>query len=112
VVIIGGREQQNKNIELYSDLSDRIVNLTGKTTLRQLALLLKRCRLLVSCDSGPVHLASCVGTPVIAIFRNDIPGKNARRWGPWGKGHIVIEKNNLCDITVDDVLNKIKEILK
>jgi ADP-heptose:LPS heptosyltransferase len=58
-----------------------------------------------------VHLACAVGTEVLAIFRNDIPGKSARRWGPLGKGHIIIEKNNLSDITVAEVFDKVKEVL-
>ena len=61
-----------------------IIDMTNKTSLPELAALLKRCSLLISGDSGPVHLASAVGTPVIALFRNDLPGKAARRWGPWG----------------------------
>jgi ADP-heptose:LPS heptosyltransferase len=67
--------------------------------------------LLISADSGPVHLASCVGVPVVAIFRNDIPGKSPKRWGPGAKESIVIEKNNLYDITVKEVFEKVKEVL-
>lgn len=111
VVIIGGKQEAQKSLEYFADLSSRIFNLTGKTTLIQLAGLLKRCKLLISGDSGPVHLACAVGTPVIAIFRNDIPGKSARRWGPWGRGHIVIEKDNLYNIIIDEVFNKVKEKL-
>lgn len=112
IIIIGGKEEQSKAIGLDSNLGDRMTNLTGKTTLIQLALLLKKCKLLISGDSGPVHLASSVGTRVVAIFRNDIPAKTARRWGPWGNGHWVIEKRSLLDINVDEVLNKAKEIIE
>ena len=92
------------------DVDDGIVNMINKTSLVELAGLLKRCSLLVSGDSGPVHLAASVGTPVVALFRNDLTGKTARRWGPWGEGHVVIEKGNLLDISVDEVLDKIKNI--
>jgi ADP-heptose:LPS heptosyltransferase len=88
------------------------IDFTNKTSLPQLAALLKRSSLLISGDSGPVHLAASVGTPVIALFRNDIPGKSAKRWGPWGSGHTVIEKSSLKDITTDEVLDAIKEKLK
>lgn len=86
------------------DAGDEIVNMINKTSLLELAVLLKRCSLLISCDSGPMHLAAAVGTPVVALFRNDLPGKTAKRWGPWGKEHIVIEKADLADINVEDVL--------
>lgn len=108
VIIIGGKENFEKSAQ-YNYLNDRIINLTGKTSLVQLAQLLKNCRLLVSGDSGPVHLASSVGTPVIALFRNDIAGKTPRRWGPWGANGIVIEKRSLQEITVDEVINKINQ---
>jgi len=111
IIIIGGKDELARSKELCSNLGNNLINITGRTTLRQLAALLNKCKLLISGDSGPVHLACAVDTRVLAIFRSDIPGKSSRRWGPWGKGHIVIERNNLCDITVDEVFNKIKEVL-
>lgn len=109
VILVGGKEELNKGVAYFDNLGADIINMAGRTTLIQLAALLKKCRLLISGDSGPVHLACAVGTQVIAIFRNDIPGKNAKRWGPWGEGHAVIEKPGLADITVDEVLDKVRE---
>jgi hypothetical protein len=53
-----------------------------------------------------------VGTPVLALFRNDLSGKTANRWGPWGEDCAVIEKQGLNKITVEEVYNKAKEMLK
>jgi len=111
IIIIGGKDELTKSIEFFSNIDSNLINLTARTTLTQLAALLKKCKLLISGDSGPVHLACAVGTKVLAIFRNDIPGKSARRWGPWGKGHIIVKKDNLSDITVDEVFGKVKEVL-
>ncbi|MDD5155737.1 MAG: glycosyltransferase family 9 protein [Candidatus Omnitrophica bacterium] len=111
VVVVGGREEAGKNSEFFARLDRGVINLAGKTSLAQLAALLKKCRLLVSGDSGPVHLACAVDTPVIAIFRNDIPGKTAKRWGPWQAQSLVIEKRSLLDISVDEVLEKVKEVV-
>jgi ADP-heptose:LPS heptosyltransferase len=110
VVIIGGKDEISQSERFCAGRGD-LINLTGKLTLRQLAAFFKKCRCIISNDSGPVHLASAVGTPVIAIFRNDIPGKSSHRWGPWGSGHMVIEKDNLNKITVDEVLDKIRILL-
>jgi heptosyltransferase-2 len=110
IVVIGGREEYPKSLEFCRDL--KVYNLVGKTTLVQLAALLERCKLLISADSGPMHLAACVGASVMAIFRNDMPGKSPRRWGPWGSSHTVIENNSLSQITVDEVFNKTKEKLR
>lgn len=111
VVIIGGKEELTKSMEFFGNIEGNLINLTGRTTLTQLAALLKKCKLLISGDSGPVHLACAVGTKVLAIFRNDIPGKSPRRWGPWGEGHIVIEKESLSDVTVSEVFDKAKGVL-
>lgn len=109
VIIVGGKEELTRGGAYFDNLGAGIVNMTGKTTLIQLASLLKKCGLLISGDSGPVHLACAVGTRVLALFRNDLPAKSAKRWGPWGEGHSVIEKPNLADISVDEVLGKVKE---
>jgi len=111
VVIIGGKDELSKSKEFFRDIDDNLINLTGRTTLMQLAAVLKKCKLLISGDSGPAHLASAVGTRVLAVFRNDISAKSARRWGPCGEGHIVMEKDNLSDITVTEVLDKAREAL-
>ena len=111
IVIIGGQEELIKNESFFMGMHELIINFTGKTNLIELAGLLKEVKLLVSGDSGPVHLAAAVGTPVIALFRNDLPGKGAKRWGPWGEGHTVIEKNKLEEISVDEVIRAIKDNL-
>ncbi len=108
VLIVGKDEGGGRE---FDDLGNNIINLINKTTLVGLAQVLKQCKLLISCDSGPMHLAVAVGTPVVALFRNDLVGKTSKRWGPWGKGHIVIERSDLGDITVDEVFERVKQRL-
>ncbi|MBF0387013.1 MAG: glycosyltransferase family 9 protein [Candidatus Omnitrophica bacterium] len=105
VVIIGREEAWHKKFTLAA--LPGVIDLRGRTTLLEAAAVLKQCAVLLSCDSGPVHLAACVGTPVVALFRNDMPGKNPERWGPWGRDHKVIQKPRLADITVDEVCGQI-----
>jgi len=50
-----------------------VVNLAGKTSLRQLMALLKRCRVLLTNDSGPMHVAAALGTPVVVPFGSTAP---------------------------------------
>jgi ADP-heptose:LPS heptosyltransferase len=111
VVVVGGGLEQSNNKELFSGFAKNVVDLTGKTSLSQLAAILKKSMLLISGDSGPVHLASCVGLPVVAIFRNDIAAKGPVRWGPRSDSSVILEKNNLEDITVSEVFNKVKGVL-
>lgn len=104
------------------------INLAGETSLSQLAALLKRCTIFISNDSGPVHIASAVGTPVISIFGRNQAGLSPVRWGPVGKHDTYLHKEVGCSvcgahkcgigfdclkaITVDDVLKAVDDILK
>ena len=71
--------------------------------------MLKRSRLLVTVDSGPMHLSAALGRPVVAIFRKNPPGVSARRWGPVGDKHIIIENDRIENIKVDEVLNGVRK---
>lgn len=112
VIVVGKEEASFGHKEGFADLGNNLINLVSKTSLVELAQILKQCCLLVTCDSGPMHLAEAVGTPVVALFRNDLPGKTARRWGPRSNRSIVIEKGNLSDISVEEVFDTVKEVLK
>jgi len=107
VVVVGKPE---RNAVVTGFIRDGIMNMVSKTSLKQLAVILKQSKVLVSCDSGPVHLACCVNTPVVALFRNDMPGKNPQRWGPWGENNRVIQKPSLKDISVDEVEKAVLDI--
>jgi len=61
-------------------------NLAGQTDLFQLAELYRRCQVVITNDSGPMHLAAAVGTPVVAIFGPTDPALT----GPYGKQHVVL----------------------
>ena len=59
--------------ENVSEKAPGVINLAGKTTLRELCLLLKLCRVLLTNDSGPMHVAAAVGTPVVVPFGSTSP---------------------------------------
>ncbi|MCX7934903.1 MAG: glycosyltransferase family 9 protein [Planctomycetota bacterium] len=63
-------------------LSASFLNLAGRTSVRQLAAVLKRLRLFISVDSGPLHLAAALGVPTIGIFGPESP----RRFAPLTNG--------------------------
>lgn len=107
ILIIGRPDRWHHEVNLSEH--PYVIDLKGATTLLEAAAVLSQCRCLVSCDSGPAHLAAAVGTPVIALFRNDIPGKNPERWGPWGERHVVIQKAKLADISVREVGEKVEQ---
>jgi heptosyltransferase-2 len=64
-----------------------VINLIGKTTLMQLGALIERCKVYLTCDSGPMHIAAAVGTKTVALFGPTSPIRHR----PLGEGHAVIE---------------------
>ena len=67
-------------------------SVAGATTLRELAALYRQASVLLTTDSGPMHLAAAVGTPVVALFGPTSP----ERTGPYGTGHTIIRKGMAC----------------
>ncbi len=65
--------------EIISHANSQIINLVGKTTLKQLLAVLKKAHLLIAPDTGPAHMAVTVGTPVIGLYAHSDP----RRTGPY-----------------------------
>ncbi|OYT71969.1 MAG: hypothetical protein CFK49_11060 [Armatimonadetes bacterium JP3_11] len=70
------------------------LNLAGKVTIEQLAVVLRSARLLISVDTGVVHLAAAVGTPCVSLhFRKDYP---SYRWRAWQVPNCAVEPNTYC----------------
>ncbi len=68
VIILGDDSDRSFVSEILSKVSSDAVILTGKLTLKLLAAVLEKCDVLLTNDSGPMHLAEAVGTPVVAVF--------------------------------------------
>lgn len=78
-VVVGGQDERPLGDALSTAVGTALLDLTGRTTLRQLGAVLQECDLLVSNDSGVMHIATAVETPVVALFGPS----NHRAWGPW-----------------------------
>lgn len=91
-VVIVGASYSEKNKEIASLTNNRIIDLSGKTTLKELAHLMSLSSAVITVDSGPMHLAAAMGVPVIAIFGPTAPW----RTGPYGKIHSIIRKELPC----------------
>ena len=96
IVIIGGREEKELGEYLTREIGGQTENLTDRLSLKELARFLSGCQLLVSNDSGPVHVASAVGTRTLTIFGRSSPGLGVVRWRALGQGHGVIQKDVGC----------------
>lgn len=93
-VIVG-----NTSGRRISEISENnIVDLTNKTSLSTLTAIVEEARLLIGVDSGVLHLAAAVGTPVVALFGPTNPDVT----GPQGDGHQVIYANLPCQPCMSD----------
>jgi ADP-heptose:LPS heptosyltransferase len=74
-VLIGGPQDRQPVAAFQSSLSqpDKVVNLAGRTSLRELVALMQLADLYLGNDSGPLHLAVCAGLPVLALFGPESP---------------------------------------
>lgn len=106
-MVVGDSSEKVLCHDITSGISDNVHNFCAIFSLKQLTALLKRADMLITNDNGPMHIAAAVGTKVIAIFGRDIPGVGPKRWGPYGKGHIVFHKDIIQNITVDEVYEAI-----
>jgi lipopolysaccharide heptosyltransferase II len=81
VVIVGGPDEVSiaAELERLADRGEQVLNVAGKTAVHESAALIRRCDLFVGNDSGPMHIAAAVGTPVVAIFGPS----NQQVWGPY-----------------------------
>jgi len=86
VVFVGDKNDAEVVAQITPHLTAKFVSLAGKTSLRELASVLAACDLLVSGDSGPMHLAVAVGTPTIAIFGATDPARH----GPYGARNTIL----------------------
>ena len=109
VLIFGGKKEKELG-EIIQNEGSNIINLCGKTTLRETMALIKRCAVFITNDTGPMHIASALNIPVIAIFGPT----NAERTSPLG--HSVIMKKEvscspckyrICPLKNHECMNKI-----
>jgi len=101
VVLIGSKDEKDIGEQLEQTLGPRepkVINLIGKTSLRTLGAVLEKCECVITGDTGPMHMASAVGTPVLALFFG-----TAYPWetGPYGLGHFVIYSDVPCSPCLD-----------
>jgi len=91
-LILGGPGEEALGKEIAEGIGTAALDLAGKTTLRQMAALLRCCRLFVGNDAGPMHVAAAAGTQVVALFGSSC----THRFRPWGNEHVVVTKELPC----------------
>jgi ADP-heptose:LPS heptosyltransferase len=93
VVVTGGPDDAERAASLARRAGARVVSVAGRLALPEALCLLRRARLMISVDSGPMHAAAALGTPVVALFGPTHP----ERTGPWGTEHVVVQADRPRD---------------
>ena len=126
-VLIGSRSDRRFSRKVKQSTAHSVVDLTGKLSLGMLGWLLKQSSILISNDSGPVHIARAVGTPAVSIFGRNLAGLSPKRWGPLGEEARVVHKEVACPVclahecrinflcldvvSVEDVFEEVKALI-
>lgn len=93
ILIFAGKDEQDLALGIERGLQgEKTINLAGKTTLREMAAILRHCKLFVGNDSGPLHIATAAGVPVVGFYG---PGEY-QRFKPWGMNHEVLRLGLPC----------------
>jgi lipopolysaccharide heptosyltransferase II len=91
-ILLGTKNDALIGEQIAAAIGYRCINRIGKTTLDQLIDELRQCRLLLTNDTGTMHLAALLGVPVVAIFGSTEP----RLTGPLGNGHAILRHHVEC----------------
>lgn len=93
VIVVGGEADRELCASILAEAGVHAARqCAGRLTLLESAELIRRCRVIVSNDSAPAHLATAVGTPVVAIFGATVPRFG---FGPQGPADVVVETTGL-----------------
>ncbi len=95
LVFIGSESEKKYVRSVISQIKSdkgRVIDLTGEVNLKELVVLFMRSEMLITCDSGPLHLANAIQVPTVSLFGPETPV----RYGPVGDRNIVFCKDIYC----------------
>ena len=102
VVLVGGPDESDTTAKIMAAAKTPVVNLAGALRLETLLALLKEARLFLGNESGPMHMAAAVGTPVVGLFGLTSPV----RWAPVGVPSISLRPSMPCDCVGGDLCRR------
>jgi len=106
LLVLGGKGEVHLGEMIKKELGDDVIEMVGRTTIRQAGALLKKCKMYVGNDSGLMHIAAAARIPVIEISCHTSDGKishynSPARFGPWGVPNIVIQPEKAIHPCID-----------
>ena len=91
IALLGSKKEKSRAAKIKKKLPD-CIDLTSKTSLKDTAYILMKSKLLLTADSGLMHLAYALGTSTVSLFGAGIE----KKWAPRGRDHIVINNHLSC----------------
>jgi len=125
IILFGGPGEENIAESIQQRVKQEVVNLAGKLTLNELTYIISRLDLLITNDSGPMHIAAAVSTPQVAVFGPEDPQRLRPYTSP--ETYRIVSKTLDCrpcgtdecdhvsclrNITVEEVFEAAKTLLK
>jgi len=110
IILIGGKEDKtyvDDFMKLVADHKDSVFNISGETRVKELIAILDKCSILISNDSGPLHIAEALGLPTVSFFGPETPVL----YGPKGDKHLVYYRNLLCSPCMNIHNNKLVDCI-
>ncbi len=123
ILLLGGPAEKPLGHDIARAMKEPVLNLIGETTVRRMTALLAGCSLVVTNDSGPMHVAAAFNIPTAALFGPTDPNITS----PWSSRHRIVRhpvdcapcrkrtchSGNACmdAIGVEDVMNAVRELL-
>lgn len=95
IFISGTREEQKSLRPLFEAVGDRVTDLTGGLTIRELISFIAQCDGLVACSTGPLHIAAALGKDALGLYA-PLHKIRPQRWGPVGPKARVFGVNRVC----------------
>lgn len=123
ILLLGGADESSIGSRISQRMHAPHLNLIGKTSIRQLLALLSQCRLLLTNDSGPMHIAAALDIPVVALFGSTDHTTTSPRGkfcrivrhevdcAPCLKRHCPTDHRCMTSIGVDEVTEAVRSLL-
>lgn len=105
----GSRDERELIDRIQGQLAQPGLNVAGQTNLSQLAALISECDLAITGNTGPMHVAAAVKTPIVALFALTNP---PYEWRPWGVPHRVLNRPVPCAVCYQRVCPRHQECLR
>jgi len=92
IIVLTGSNEDAEEAKILAETSSDIISFCGELTITESAALLEKCDILISGDTGPLHIAAAIGTQVIGLYGSS----PVSRTGPYGEGHFAIKSDADC----------------